>query len=708
MSNANTTDSTRSRRFRLVPYFFLLSLLLMGIATAVMASYLRHYSGEQLLQLEKSRAASLAQIFENSLWSDFKPLIPLANQPAKLQQAARQAKLRDAVVSLMRGTDVIKLKVYALNGLTLFSTDTEQIGEDENDNNGYRSASAGIPASELAHSHSIDAFERTLTERDIIATYVPVHAPDGKVEGVLEVYLDATPFVAASARQLMWLTLAICALMGVLFIAQLLVVRHAGRIIDRQASALADINRDLDLRVAERTRALEAANRLLEEEIAERRRAEDRLDRLAHHDPLTGLPNRLLFHQRLQQALDRPDIGERGLALLYIDLDRFKDVNDTLGHYVGDQLLMAVAARLSAHVRPDDLLARLGGDEFVCLLGQLDSRDTAGIVANKLLALFNPPFSIRDSDLYLSASIGISFAQEDGSDVDTLVRNADIAMYQAKAAGRNRYQHYTPELSAAAEERVAIERQLRLALANDEIEVHYQPKIDSRSGALVGAEALARWNSRTLGSVGPARFIPVAEECGLILLLGERVLEKACRQLSLWRQQGFAISSISVNLSVRQLERDDFPRQVQALLDKHAIPADSLELEITESVIMAADDAIAALAALRRQGVRLSIDDFGTGYSSLAYLRQLPVQVLKIDRSFITCIGAGKDGEAIIHTIIALASSLGLAPVAEGVETQAQVDFLNQAGCTTIQGFYYGRPQPAQRFLADWADKIGL
>ncbi|WP_158020824.1 putative bifunctional diguanylate cyclase/phosphodiesterase [Chromobacterium sphagni] len=680
----------------------------MGIATGLMAGYLRHYSGEQLLQLEKSRAASLAQIFENSLWSDFRPLIPLANKPAKLQQAARQAKLRDAVVELMRGTDVIKLKVYALNGLTLFSTDAEQIGEDESDNGGYRSAAANVPASELAHSHSIDAFERTLTERDIISTYVPVHAPDGKVEGVLEVYLDATPFVSSSSRRLMWLTLAICALMGVLFIAQMLVVLHAGRIIARQALALEDANRDLDQRVAERTQALENANQQLEGEISERRRAEDRLDRLAHHDPLTSLPNRLLFHKRLQQALDRPEIGERGLALLYIDLDRFKDVNDTMGHYVGDQLLMAVAARLSAHVRPQDLLARLGGDEFVCVLDQLDSRDTAGIVAEKLLSLFNQPFAVHDNDLYLSASIGISFALGDGADVDTLVRNADIAMYQAKSTGRNRCQPYTPELSAAAEARVAIERQLRQALDNHEIEVHYQPKVDSASGALIGAEALARWNSPMLGSVPPARFIPIAEECGLILPLGELVLEKTCRQLAQWRQQGFSIPSVSVNLSVKQLEHDDLPQRIQALLDRHGLAPGQLELEITESVIMAVDDAIVTLAALRKLGVRLSIDDFGTGYSSLAYLRQLPVQVLKIDRSFIMGIGAGKDGEAIIRTIIALAASLGLDPVAEGVETQAQVDFLRQAGCTAIQGFHYGRPQPPQRFMADWHDKIGI
>ncbi|AUH51010.1 hypothetical protein CXB49_09395 [Chromobacterium sp. ATCC 53434] len=693
--------SAAGRPFRLVPYFFILSLLLMGSATALMAGYLRHYSAEQLLKLEKSRAASLAQIFENSLWPGFRPLIPLAGQPDRLRQVARQAELRDAVVRLMRGTDAIKLKVYALNGLTLFSTDTRQIGEDESDNPGFRSAASNSPASELAHSHSIDAFEHTLTERDIISTYVPVHGPDGKVEGVLEIYLDATPFIVATAHQLMWLTLAICALMGVLFVAQMLVVRHAGRVIARQARALADANRDLDHRVAERTSELEDANRRLEDEIAERRRAEETLDRLAHHDPLTGLPNRLLFQQRLHRLLERSALGEHDLALLYVDLDRFKDVNDTLGHYIGDQLLIAVAARLAGHIRSGDLLARLGGDEFVCILAQPGDRAAAGDMAHTLLSLFDRPFAVNGNDIYLSASIGISFALSDGADVDTLVRNADLAMYQAKAAGRNRSQHYTPQLSAAAAERVAIERHLRQAIEGGEIDVHFQPKVDSVSGALVGAEALARWTSEALGVVGPARFIPIAEDSGQIVALGGLVLEKTCHQLARWRDDGIALLPVSVNLSVRQLELEGFAGRVRAVLDRYSLSPALLELEITESVIMAADDALAALEALRALGVRLSIDDFGTGYSSLAYLRQLPVQALKIDRTFILGIGAG-GGEAIIRSIVSLAASLGLETVAEGVEDASQVDFLGSAGCTVIQGFYYGRPTAADEFAARW------
>ncbi|UTH73833.1 bifunctional diguanylate cyclase/phosphodiesterase [Chromobacterium sp. IIBBL 290-4] len=691
------------RPFRLVPYFFLLSLLLMGCATALMAGYLRHYSAEQLLKLEKSRAASLVEMFENSLWNDFRPLLPLANDANRLQQHARQAQLRERVIRLMRDTGVIKLKVYALNGRTLFSTDAVQIGEDESDNEGFQSAAAGAPASELAHSHSIDAFERTLTERDIISTYVPVHGPGGKPEGVLEIYLDATPFIVDTDAQLRWLTLAICALMIVLFVAQMLVVRHAGRIIDKQARSLEDANQELDQRVSERTRELSEANARLEDEVIERRRAEETLDRLAHHDPLTGLPNRLMFQQQLAEALSRAAQRPHGLALLFIDLDRFKDVNDTLGHYAGDQLLTSVAARFSAHVRPADLLARLGGDEFICLLDKLASRDDASSVANKLLALFEQPFLLNGNEIYLSASVGISFAAQDGMDADTLLRAADLAMYQAKADGRNRCLCYTPHMSAAVAERVAIENQLRQAIERREIEVHYQAKVDSASGLVIGAEALARWTSPTLGPVSPARFIPLAEENGLILPLGALVLEQACAQLADWQRAGFALPALSVNLSVRQLAQADLPILVGELLRKHELQPAMLELEITESVIMAADNAVAALNALRRLGLKLSIDDFGTGYSSLAYLRNLPVQTLKIDRSFVQDIGAG--GEAIIQTIISLANSLHLDTVAEGVETRGQVDFLASAGCVAIQGYYYSRPKAAPAFLEDWQNR---
>lgn len=694
-------ETPRNPRFDLVRYFFWLSLVLMGVATVAMAGYLRYFSSEQMLQLEKVRAASLVQVFENSLWPHFKPLTQMSDDVTRMRAMATQEQLQNNVVHLMQGTDVVRLKVYALDGMTVFSTDPRQVGESEKGNDGFESAVANTPVSELAHRNSIDAFDRQLTDRDLISTYVPVHGANGKVEGVLEIYVDATAFVSSTRAQLTWLTIAIILSMIALYIAQMLVVKRAGNIIKNQAAKLVEINRELDQRVELRTQELGDANRLLEGEIEERRNAEERLHQLAHHDPLTSLPNRLLFKNRLEQALATPPT-QHHLAVLFLDLDRFKDVNDTLGHFIGDQLLIAVAERLIEHVRPGDTLARIGGDEFVCILAHIENANAVNPVAERLLSLFNLPFRISDNDIHLSASIGVSFSPQDGTDFDALVRKADIAMYQAKALGRNRYQMYTHQMSVAAEERVLVERHLRRAIAAQEIAVYFQPKVDSISGKLVGAEALARWTDPVLGVVPPSRFIPVAEDSGLIIKLGQQVLEKTCQQIAQWRADGFAIASVSVNLSVKQLELDDFAVRLAQLLETYDLPASVLELEITESVIMAVADAFSVLEAIRALGVKLSIDDFGTGYSSLAYLKQLPVDILKIDRAFVTGIGTGIDSEAIIRTIIGLARSLGLRTVAEGVEERAQVDFLQREGCTTIQGYFYGRPQAAELFVQDW------
>jgi diguanylate cyclase (GGDEF)-like protein len=700
-------DVTSARRpFNLVRYFFLLSFILMVMAAGALTTYLRQYSSAELIALEGSRALSLAQVFENSLWKNFRPLTEASGNADSLRQQAAQSGLREMVVRLMLGTDVIKLKVYALDGRTVFSTDASQVGEDKSGNGGFKAAVAGEAISELTHRNSFDAFEQKIEDRDVISTYVPVHGTNDRIEGVLEIYVDATPFVQASAAQLRWLVMTIFGLMTCLFLAQLLVVRRAGKILDTQAAQLEEANRELDRRVEERTRALGDANLQLESEIQERRSAEERLDHLAHHDPLTGLPNRLMFIERLRSSLARSARHGHRLAVLFIDLDRFKDVNDTLGHFTGDQLLVAVTTRLTACVRQGDTLARLGGDEFICILEEVEEPSAAHTTAEKLLALFRDPFSISGNELYLSASIGISFAPNDGNDVETLVRNADIAMYQAKTNGRNCSQFYTREMSVAAEERMRIENHLRQAIDAGDIEVYFQPKVDSSSGSLVGAEALARWTSATLGVVPPSRFIPVAEETGLIVALGNQVLEKTCRQMSQWRRVGFEISCVSVNLSVKQLERAGFAERLKALLIEHDLPASCLELEITESVIMSVDDAFAILDKLRHMGVGLSIDDFGTGYSSLAYLKRLPVQTLKIDRAFVLGIGASAGDEAIIRTIIGLAGSLGLSTVAEGVEEQTQVDFLHAEGCSTIQGYHYGKPVAADDFAGQWAPRV--
>ena len=487
---------------------------------------------------------------------------------------------------------------------------------------------------------------------------------------------------------------AVLAVLTLLFLFQLLVVRRAQAILDRQSDVLKEVNQELDRRVQLRTRELEA-------EVVERRNAEARLDHLAHHDPLTGLPNRLMFVENLRHSLALASRTQRRVAVLFIDLDRFKEINDTLGHAVGDALLIAATHRLTSHLRSSDLLARLGGDEFVCVLEDINDAREVGRVADKLIGFLAQPFEILEHELFVSASIGICLYPDNGEDVDTLVRNADTAMYQAKANGRGCSYFYSPEMTTYARERNRLENLLRRAIESRELAVHYQIKV-SPDGQPTGAEALLRWHSAELGSIDPVRFIPLAEETGFIVQLGEWVLRRVCRQMMSWRAEGLRVPKVSVNLSVKQLERVDVVAMVRSALAESGLEAAALELEITESAIMNRGDTRAVLDKLRQLGVQLAIDDFGTGYSSLAYLKNLPINTLKIDRAFIIGIDSRSGDEAIIHTVVSLARSLGMTTVAEGVDSKVQLDFLRDAGCEEIQGYYFGTPLAPDEFRARW------
>jgi diguanylate cyclase (GGDEF)-like protein/PAS domain S-box-containing protein len=442
-------------------------------------------------------------------------------------------------------------------------------------------------------------------------------------------------------------------------------------------------------------------------DITKVKESQDKLDHLAHHDPLTALPNRLLFHDRLQHAMVRAARGSEELALLFIDLDRFKNVNDTLGHHVGDELLKQVAGALSRCLREGDTLARLGGDEFIVLLEDVQGAAGAGAVAEKLMTLFEQPFTVSGYELFVTGSVGISLFPRDAADLNMLIRNADVAMYQAKARGRNGYQFYAPSMSGEGVERLRLEALLRRAVEKQEIFLHYQPQVEIDSGRLVGVEALVRWDSPELGLVAPNRFIPVAEDTGFISQLGQWVLAEACRQMVAWDRAGLRVPKMAVNLSVRQFERGSIAPTVAAVLGESGLAAERLQLEVTESVIMNTGDALEYINDLRAVGVGLAIDDFGTGYSSLAYLSQLPVQTLKIDRSFIQDISTDPNDEAIAMAIIQLGKSLNLSVVAEGVESEEQAAFLMRHGCRLAQGYLYGRPVAPADILVKWKGKGG-
>ena len=436
-------------------------------------------------------------------------------------------------------------------------------------------------------------------------------------------------------------------------------------------------------------------------DISERRRAEERIRWLAMHDGLSGLPNRSMFGHILAHTIEAAKRHERGFALLFIDLDRFKTINDSLGHEAGDQLLCEVASRLKTALRGSDVVARLAGDEFVALLDETDSAAAAAAVAHKLLATLAQPLHLGAHDLRVTASIGIARYPQDGEDEATLLKNADLAMYLAKEAGKNNFQHYDAASRTAAMQRLSIEQQLRQALERGEFSLQFQAKLDLSSDHIVGVEALLRWNNAELGSVTPAEFIPVAEETGLIVAIGRWVLHEACAQSMAWQREGLPPVAMAVNLSPRQFADAQLLDDIASVLAETGLPPQLLELEITEGMIMNdTERTIALLSQIKALGVSLAIDDFGTGYSSLAQLKRFPIDTLKVDRSFVRDITCSADDKAITEAIIMLGRKLSLTVVAEGVESRDQMALLREQGCDQMQGYHFSKPLVPEQFAS--------
>jgi diguanylate cyclase (GGDEF)-like protein len=446
----------------------------------------------------------------------------------------------------------------------------------------------------------------------------------------------------------------------------------------------------LDSHMASRTRR----------HAAQLEQANERLQYAASHDGLTGLPNRTLLTDRLQQAIAQAQRTQTRFATVVIDLDRFKSVNDSLGHLAGDELLREIAARLTPQLRTSDTLARMGGDEFVILLQSVQGRADAETVLGKVQREIVRPMMIGGVELEVSGSLGVSMYPQDGHDAATLLKHADAAMYHAKNAGRNCCQFFVEGMASFAREKLEMESGLRRAVANKEFVLHYQPKVDTQSGRIDGAEALIRWNHPTLGMVPPVEFIPIAEETGMILPIGEWVLREACQQLRRWHDLGHTRLRMSVNLSAEQFQQSNLVGVVKSALKDANLEASYLELELTESSVMRdAERSVRILAQIAALGVRISVDDFGTGYSSLSYLRRLPLHKLKIDRSFIRDIETSNDDTQIIKAIVSMAHSLKLQVTAEGVENSAQFDFIRSLGCEEYQGYLCSAPLPAEDFV---------
>ncbi|HET6843629.1 MAG TPA: EAL domain-containing protein [Candidatus Angelobacter sp.] len=419
----------------------------------------------------------------------------------------------------------------------------------------------------------------------------------------------------------------------------------------------------------------------------------------SEHDFLTGLPNRMLLNDRISHVITLAERHMKKVAVLFLDLDGFKHINDSLGHAVGDKLLQSIAKRLGNCVRASDTVSRQGGDEFVVLLSEVEHPEAVAFTARRMLRAVAQPHYIDQHDLHVTTSIGVSVYPDDGLDPETLIKNADTAMYQAKENGRENYQFFKPAMNVRAVERQSIEESLRRALERHEFEVHYQPKVSLKTGQITGAEALLRWTHPTRGPVSPAKFIPIAEDCGLILPIGKWVLREACKQARVWLDAGLPLGSMAVNISALEFRNESFLDGVFAVLRHTGLDPKVLELELTESVLMKhAESTALILKALQERGVQLAVDDFGTGYSSLSYLRKFPIDTLKIDQSFVRQIGATADEATIVNAVISMGRSLNLRVVAEGVETPQELSFLQAQRCDEAQGYHFSRPVPPQQF----------
>ena len=579
-----------------------------------------------------------------------------------------------------------------------------------------------------------------VSSRDFIQCSQIVVSPNGDNVGLLVLLLDRQ----AIYDRILWYTMVVILIITVSLLFAIFLSTRLQRIITRPISELAELThtvseeKNYSLRahiaqydeigqlfqgfnemleaVEERDDKLEQHKEHLERTVAirtaELKKLNLKLTYQAYHDALTNLPNRALFIKRVEQAIEYAEHNNESLGILFIDLDRFKYINDTLGHAAGDRLLQGVAERLLTCTRlPEDTVARLGGDEFTLLLRDIKEPLDAGMVAEKILKVLTTPLHFHQQEFYITPSIGISMYPKDGNDVVSLMKNADAGMYMAKKQGRNNYRYYTSSANLASAARLSMENKLRQALECDEFEVWYQPRFCITEGKIVGAEALVRWRSPDFNLVPPAQFIPLAEDTGLIIPIGEWVLRTACEENIRWQKEGGSDLHVSVNLSARQFIQENLHSSIEKLMCELNMNPQHLELELTESLIMPnAEDTVDTLQELKRLGVQISIDDFGTGYSSLSYLKRFPIDTLKIDQSFIRDIHENSDDAALVTAIIAMAHNLNLSVVAEGVETPEQLQFLLEHQCDHVQGYLFGKPMPKEEFrsfILNYKDQYG-
>ena len=646
-------------------------LLALAVLIAVVVALSMLYRGlvfDAMVESESHASVALTKTFANAVWPGHAEFVKRAGSLDRATLAGQPeiAALEHELRRLADGLPIVKVKIYDLNGLTVFSTDARQIGEDKAPNPGFRRARDGYPASNLTYRERFDSWEGELADRHILATYVPVHVYEAApVEAVLEVYSDVTELVARMERSQWTILAAVLGGMAAVYLAmQLMLARY---------------------------------HRLLREKERERAAQEERIRHQAYHDSLTGLPNRASFAEHLDEAMRRAKRAGWPLALLFLDLDNFKRVNDSLGHDAGDRLLRVAAERIRRAVREADMLFRMGGDEFTVLLEDVRGPEEAAMVASRVLEAMAEPLQLQHHEISVTASIGIALYPRDDVVAEHLLKSADTAMYRAKELGRNRYAFFAPEMNERVESQMLIEAALRRALKNREFVLHFQPRVSAASGRATGAEALLRWRHPEWGVVEPARFVPLLEETGMVVPVGAWVLAEACRHAKAWQDAGLPPMRVSVNLSSRQFRSETLFDSVTEALRASRLQPELLELELTESLLVEnVEHAMGVMGKLKAIGTAISIDDFGTGYSSLGYLKRFPIDSLKIDKSFVRDIATSPKDAAIVKAISALARSLGIGLIAEGVEEVWQAEYLRGQQCTEMQGFLFSHPLPQE------------
>lgn len=646
----------------------------MVLAAIVLGTLHQLFEKNRLVRFGESRNVILTQAFSNSIWPQFRSF---ANATRLLDQDALHRhpdidKLNQSVRDAVRNTPTIRVTIFQLDGRTLFSTDATQIGARNSSDAGFLSARQGLALSEITHHDKFSAFDRELVNRDVLSSYVPLRSSaDAPIEGVMTTYTDVTDLLASDEREELLVTLSVVAVLTALYGMLFFIVRHADGVIRKQ--------------------------------YEQQQRIEQSLRHVTTHDTLTNLPNRLLLLDRIKQSLSSAERHNNLLAVAFVDLDNFQNINNSLGHHIGDRVLQTVAQHLARCLRESDTITRLGGDEFVVCMPDIHSSVDLFQIAKKMLAAIALPIEAEGRELHLTASIGIALYPEHGKDAETLMRKADMAMHSAKHLGRNRHQMFVEHMNVQVQQQVQLEDEMWRALENNEFVLYYQPIVDLRSGAIVGAEALLRWPNAYGAWLSPSEFIPMTEKCGLIVPLSEWVLSEACTQLQAWRESVHELSdfTIAVNLSSRHFATAGLATMIAGVIEQTEIDSRMLHLEITDGLLTDMNESVLAnFEGLKRIGIKFALDDFGTGYSSLGYLRSFPIDMLKIDRSFVQDLPDNADNVAIVTTIIALANSLNLTVVAKGVETGAQLASLQQLGCHLAQGFLFSRPLPADKFLS--------